>query len=343
MPATTSPAEESVPSARVNRDVVRFIAMRLGRMVVTIAMIIPLTFLLFRAVPGDPASAVIGPDIDPSVAESLRERFSLDEPLPEQLTSYIAQVATGDLGYSFQYSMPVTDVIADRLVNTAVLVGPALALASLLGVLGGAAAGLRQRSRLDTLIRSSGYLIKSAPAFWVATMAVGVLGYSLGWVPTVGMHHPGALAADASMWSRFASLDFLAHLALPLAILSLHYTVEPLLTMRVSMIGTLHEEYMSTFRAMGLPRSNIRKHAIHNAILPVVTLAPSAMDNIIGGSIIIETVFSWPGMGRGIIDAVNSFDYPMMQGIFLLTAIVVVVGNAVVDIAYGYLDPRVSS
>ena len=182
--------------------------------------------------------------------------------------------------------------------------------------------------------------IKSAPAFWIGSLAVALLGYQLGWVPTVGMRTPGTDIGQTGL-AVFATADFLHHLALPLLLLTLHFSVEPMLTMRSAMIGVLHEDYMGVFQAMGLRRWLRLRRGVRNAMLPVVTLAPAAVDNIVGGAVVIETIFSWPGMGRAVVNAVYAFDYPMLQGIFLLTAVIVVVGNALTDIGYAYLDPRV--
>lgn len=323
---------------RSSRPLARFLLSRLLQMLVTLAVLIPLTFLLFRAVPGDPAAAVVGPDMDPAVADQLREQYGLDQPLPQQFLSYCLALLQGDLGTSFQYKVPVVDVLADRLVNSAVLVVPAVLLAVAIGVALGAFAATSSR-RFDEGVRTSAFVIKASPIFWVSTLALTLFGLTLGWVPSLGMFSPGE---GGDGLTRFLSLDFLHHLALPLTILVLYYLVEPTLTMRTSMKEVLDQEFIELGRAQGLPRRRIvYRHGARNAALPVVTLAPALVDNIIGGQVIVETVFSWPGMGRGVVEAVNNYDYPMMQGIFLLTAVTVIVVNAVIDIAYAYLDPRV--
>ncbi|TCN40756.1 peptide/nickel transport system permease protein [Kribbella orskensis] len=314
----------------------RFGFVRIGQSVLTLAVLVPATFLLFRAVPGDPAAAVIGPDVDPAVAEQLRQRYGLDDPLPMQFQSYCQALLHGDLGMSFQYKVPVTDVLGEALINTAVLVVPAIILAVLIGVWLGAFAAT-SRPRVDGGLRTSAFVVKASPVFWVSTLALMLFGLILGLVPSIGMFSPGR-ADGGTFWSW----DFLHHLLLPLSILVMYYLVEPMLTMRTAMNDVLGQEFIAHGKAQGLAASRIiYRHGARNAMLPVVTLAPTLVDNVIGGQVIVETVFSWPGMGRAVVEAVNNFDYPVMQGVFLLTAVTVVAVNATVDVMYAYLDPRV--
>lgn len=336
--SATPPRPSSRQTGPRAGPLLRFAFGRVCQMLITLAVIVPLTFLLFRAVPGDPATVVVGPDLDPAVAEQLRERYGLDDPLPQQFLSYCLALLKGDLGMSFQYKMPVQDVLAERLLNTAVLVVPAVVLAVLIGTLLGAFTATTGR-RFDDGVRTSAFIVKASPIFWVSTLALLVFSFTLGWVPSIGMLSPGQ---GGDGLGRFLSLDFMHHLVLPLSILVMYYLVEPLLTMRTSMKEVLDQEFIDLGKAQGLSRMRvIYRHGARNATLPVVTLAPALIDNVIGGQIIIETVFSWPGMGRAVVEAVNNFDYPMMQGIFLLTAVTVILINAIIDVLYAYLDPRV--
>lgn len=320
----------------------RFSLQRVLQMVATIVVIVPLTFMLFRAVPGDPSAAVVGPDLDPSVAATLRERYGVDQPLAVQFTRYVANVARGDLGVSFQYKQPVSDILLDKLFNTVLLVVPAIVLALVLGSLLGAVAAATSRRRfLDAALRNGAFVAKASPIFWTATLALLLFSYRLNWVPSIGMTTPGAGTGDSGL-ALFALPDFWWHLALPLVVMTVYFMPEPLLTMRTAMADVLHEDFIALGRAQGLsPARIIYRHAARNALLPVVTLMPALTGVIIGGQVIVETIFSWPGMGRAIVDAVNNFDYPMMQGVFLLTAVMAVVVNGVIDVLYAYLDPRV--
>ncbi|MCW2879651.1 MAG: Oligopeptide transport system permease protein OppB [Sphaerisporangium sp.] len=320
----------------------RFSMRRVGRMVATIVILVPLTFMLFRAVPGDPSAAVVGPDLDPSIAALLRERYGVDQPIGVQFIRYVANLARGDLGISFHYKQSVGDILLNKLFNTAVLAVPAIVLALVLGsALGAVAAATSRRGVTDAVLRNGAFVGRATPIFWTATLALLLFSYRLNWVPSIGMTTPGKGVVNAGL-GMFASPDFWWHLALPLLVMTLYFMPEPLLTMRTSMADVLREDFIALGRAQGLsPARIIYRHAARNALLPVVTLMPALTGTIIGGQVIVETIFSWPGMGRAIVDAVNNFDYPMMQGVFLLTAVMAVVVNGVIDVLYAYLDPRV--
>ncbi|MEQ4209408.1 ABC transporter permease [Actinopolymorpha sp. B17G11] len=318
----------------------RYALSRLALMAVTIAVLVPATFLLFRAVPGDPSAAVIGPNLDPSVQDVLRERYGVDEPVAAQLVKYVGRLARADLGVSFQYKQPVAEILTGKLFNTAVLVVPAIVFALLLGTAIGALIAASRHGWIDRLVRNFAFSVKAAPIFWTASLAVLLFSLHLGWLPSVGMRTPGQ--GGATGLAAVMSTDFLWHLALPLAVMTLFFMPEPLLTMRTAMKENLHEDFIELARAQGLSkRSIIYRHAARNALLPVVTLMPALTGVLIGGQVIVETVFSWPGMGREIVNAVNTYDYPMMQGVFLLTGLLAVTVNTTVDILYAYLDPRV--
>jgi ABC-type dipeptide/oligopeptide/nickel transport system permease component len=277
--------------------------------------------------------------VDPSVADSLREKYGLNESLGTQFLSWSWQVLQGDLGVSFQYGVPVTDLLANRLINTAVLVLPALVLGVGVGILAGALSAARG-GRVDRIVRTTAYATKASPSFWVATMALLLFSYKLGWFPSIGMVSQSQ-TLEVGL-TRFLTIDFLHHLVLPMLILAVYYSVEPLLTMRSAMTEILQQEFIELGHAQGLRRSRvILHHAARNGLLPVVSLAPVLIETVIGGQIITETVFSWPGMGRAVVEAVDNFDYPVMQGAFLLMAVSVVVVNTLVDVLYAYLDPRV--
>ena len=316
-----------------------YLTKRLGVMVFTLWIVVTVTFFLFRAVPGDPSLVLIGPEIEASAADSIRESFGLDRSLGVQYWSYLTNALQGDLGMSFRYRVPVSTVLSEKLANTAVLVLPAMLVAFGLGALLGSLTASRPNSRLDRLITQLFLSIKSAPSFWLATMALVIFSLSLGLTPSGGMTTPGAPRVEG--FERFFSGDVLSHLILPLVILAAIFTVEPLMTMRTSMIEILNDDFLEFGHAKGFSRSRITLHAARNSLLPMVSLVPSIAGHLIAGSVIIEIVFSWPGMGREIVDAVNRFDYPMMQGTFMAIAALAILVNAVADIVYTYLDPRV--
>jgi len=293
---------------------------------------------MMRAVPGDPEDVLIGPDLDPSVRASLRERYGLDESLWAQFGRYVWNVVTGDLGTSFRYQLPVSDVLADRLVNTLLIMGPAVVLATAFGVIAGAYSGSRIGSWQDTWITRTVLAMRSSPAFWIATLALTLFSYRLGWLPSSGMVDS---SVGGSRWDQVFSISFLQHLVLPLVLTSLLFAAWPLLTMRTAMLDVLEQDFVQLLEATGMSRRRILWRGARNAMLPVVSLLPIMAELLVGGQVVIEQVFSWPGMGRELIDAVNNYDYPVLQGAFMLTAAVVIVVAAVSDILYVYLDPRV--
>ena len=308
-------------------------------MVFTLWIVVTVTFFLFRAVPGDPSLVLIGPESEASAADSIRESFGLDRSLGVQYWSYLTNALHGDLGMSFRYRVPVSTVLSEKLANTAALVLPAMLIAFGLGALLGSLTASRPNSRLDRLITQLFLSIKSAPSFWMATMALVVFSLWLGLTPSGGMTTPGAPRVEG--FERFFSGDVLSHLILPLLILAAIFTVEPLMTMRTSMMEVLDDDFVEFGHAKGFSRARVTMHAARNSLLPLVSLLPSIAGHLIAGSVIIEIVFSWPGMGREIVDAVNRFDYPMMQGAFMAIAALAILVNAVADIVYTYLDPRV--
>ncbi|MGO1971438.1 MAG: ABC transporter permease [Propionibacteriaceae bacterium] len=313
---------------------------RIGQAVVTLGLLLPAVFLMFRLAPGDAADAVVGPNVDPAVADELRARYGLDQPLATQFWLWLKGIMTGDLGMSFQHQAPVSTIVVERLTNTLGLVIPAILVAVLVGVTLGALAGAAG-GRTDRALASLSYTVKAAPSFWIATLAVLLFSYKLGLVPSIGMADSSRLGAEEGV-ARFFSLDFLHHLILPTTILAIYLMVEPMLTTRSGVKEVMGSDFMMLAQAQGSGRATaVMQHGLKNAMLPVVSLAPLMVESMIGGQIIMETIFSWPGMGRAIVDAVNNADYPMMQAVFLFTAAAVIVTNAVVDLAYAYLDPRV--
>lgn len=313
---------------------------RIGQAVGTLALLLPAVFLMFRLAPGDAADAVVGPNVDPAIAEELRARYGLDQPLATQFWLWLKGILTGDLGVSFQHQAPVSTIVAERLTNTLGLVIPAILVAIVVGITLGALAGAAG-GRTDRALASLSYTVKAAPSFWIATLAVLLFSYTLGLVPSIGMADATNLGAEVGI-TRFLSFDFLHHLILPATILAIYLMVEPMLTTRSGVKEVMGSDFMMLAQAQGSSRATaVMQHGLKNAMLPVVSLAPLMVESMIGGQIIMETIFSWPGMGRAIVDAVNNADYPMMQAVFLLTAAAVIVTNAVVDLAYAYLDPRV--
>jgi peptide/nickel transport system permease protein len=317
-----------------------FIVKRMLLMLLTLFVLVTLVFIMFRVMPGNPASLVVSPALEPEAREALLHQFGLDKPIHVQYWLYVKNLARGDMGHSFRYRRPVVEVLRPRFTNTVVLIGPATLFALILGVLVGGLTASRRAGKLDTIGTVTSLALKSLPTFWTSIMALIVFAYRLKWVPSAGLRTPG-YTFDSAL-EKFLNLDFLHHLVLPLIILTLHFLAEPLLTMRNSMLEVQGEDFVEMARAKGIgERRVIYNHWVRNALLPVVSIVPMMVGHIIGGQVLVETVFSWPGLGREIVHAVNVHDYPLAQASFLMIATVVIGLNFLADITYAFLDPRV--
>jgi peptide/nickel transport system permease protein len=317
-----------------------FIVKRLLLMLLTLFVLTTLTFILFRIAPGDPVGSMVSASLNPGARESLMRSFGLDKPMYIQYLLYIKNLLRGDMGQSFYYRLPVTEVLRPKLVNTVILVGPATLLALALGVLVGALTAARRAGRLDLVATVLSLAIKAMPPFWTSMIALVIFSYTLNWFPAGGLRSPGH-AADR-MLEKFLNPDFLHHLFMPVTILTLHFLAQPLLTMRNSMLDVHGEDFIEMARAKGVgERRVIYSHWIRNALLPVVSIVPVMVGAVVGGQVLVETVFSWPGLGREMVTAVNGSDYPVAQAAFLMIGAVTIAMNFLADIAYAVLDPRV--
>lgn len=318
----------------------RYLLSRLGQGVVTILVITTVVFFLFRLAPGDPSAYLVDSTFPPEVQESLRQRFGLESSLAEQYGRFVLNSVRGDLGVSFFYGRPVNTIILERLLNTLVLALAAFVVAYGLAITVGSKAAQQAGSWLDNLATSTALIFRSAPLFWVGMLALMLFSFNLGWLPHAGMRSVGY---DASgILSKFLSLDFLRHLVLPAVVSGLYFWGLPFLLVRSSTIEILKEDFIELARAKGLSERRILyRHGVRNALLPLATAAAAYIGTAAGGIVVIEVVFSWPGLGREIVTAVQRHDYALAQGAFLLLATMVVVMNLVVDLVYGALDPRV--
>jgi peptide/nickel transport system permease protein len=320
-----------------------FLARRLLQAVLTILFIVVLNFILFRMMPGSPERVLTrNPNIPAEVKADLREKWGLDRPLiPDQLVAYIVSLAQGDLGLSYKYrGQPVTEVIGSRVWPTVILFGLGEIIAIVAGMALGAYAGWRRGGAVDYVGNGLSLILYSTPYFVLGMFLLVIFATGLGWFPTFGMLTPGA--QYDSFWEQL--LDFLQHLVLPLATVSLGLIGLYSILMRSSIIETLSEDYVQTARAKGLPDDRVlRTHALPNALLPAVTIVAIQFGYVIAGAITAEIVFNWPGLGTLTVDALAARDYPVLQGIFLLLAVSVVVANLAADLVYSMLDPRVRS
>jgi peptide/nickel transport system permease protein len=314
---------------------VRFAVRRLGRGLLTLWFAATVTFLLLRLLPGDPALAVASPNMTPEARQILLAQYGLDQPLLTQYGKFLWQLLHGNLGISFTQQISVTDVLLERLPWTLLLTISSLVVTVAVGIPLGVLAATRPRGFLDRLVQVGGVTGQSLFVPSVGIFLLFVFGLQLHWLPIGGAYSPGIYGAA---WYG----DVALHLVLPCFSLVLVQLGSYVLTLRSTLIESLGEDYCVLARAKGLPnRKVVWKHGLRNALLPTTTLVGLQLGFLVGGAVLTETVFAYPGIGRGIYEAVTQLDFPVLQGAFVLLAATVVVANVLTDLAYGLLDPRV--
>lgn len=318
-----------------------YVVRRIGQLAVTYWAFLTILFLLFRVVPGDPTSMFVAQGLSGEAREKVIENLGLNEPLHVQYVEYMAQILHGDFGTSFQYKEPVWDILAVKFWNTIFLMAGAIILAYLIGVLGGALLAWWRGSRFETVGILATLVARSSPTFWTGILLIIVFVYQLGWFPAGGIRTIGAQVDG--IWDKFVSMDFLYHVFLPMLTGAIYYMATPTLLMRNTMLEILNADFIKVKKAEGLSQFTILyKHAVRNSLLPIVTIAALVAGKAIGGQLLIEVVFNWPGMGRAMVKAVNYNDYPVAMTAFFFMGSVVIMLNFVADLLYAYLDPRVS-
>ena len=317
-----------------------YLLKKLYQSFITIILVLIINFFLFRVMPGNPMSMIMrNPNASEEAIAKIKQLFGIDQPLYVQLWIYFKQLFQGDLGLSFMYKQPVTHVIAEKLIPTLLLVGISTLIAIVAGVLIGILAASRQGKKIDVISLAFSLITYSMPTFWLGIMLIILFSSTWNLFPTSGMVTAGQVFA--SSFDR--AVDISKHLVLPVLTLSLVLIGQFVLIMRNSLLEVLTEDYITTAKAKGFSEKLIMKrHALPNAMLPMVTIIAINLGFMIAGAIQIETVFSWPGLGRLMYEALNNRDYPLLQGIFLIVSVCVVLANLCADIIYGYLDPRIN-
>lgn len=315
----------------------RFLLMRLLWAVPIVFVIAVLSFVLLHLVPGDPVTAFIGDfPAPPEYIEQIRAEYGLDQPIMTQLWLYLVNLTQGNLGYSFSNRMPVLDLVWARARVTLMLMVPALFAASVLGVVMALAAAPRAGSATDATITGLSLFGHSVPIFWLGQLLVMAFAVQLQWLPASGI---GTLRNTPTGWS--AVIDFLRHLLLPMTCITIYYVAVVARVARASVLDMLHRDFVLTAMAKGLThRQVLWKHILPNAMIPVITVVGYSFGNSLTGAILTETVFAWPGLGTLFVSSIATRDYPVLQGIFLFSAIAVVVANILTDIVYWMADPR---
>lgn len=312
-----------------------------GQLLITLWAIATSNFLLFRVLPGDPLKLLARSGrLTQATIEKVRAIFGLDQPLWKQYLIYLKNIATGEFGLSMTYRKPVAEVIGERLGNTLLLLAAATLVVILVGVGLGVVAAMRRGTRADRALVIASMVGWSLPTFWTGLLMIIVFGVFLGALPISGIVTPGAHYATA--WAKLA--DYARHLILPTAALVVVDMAQFFLITRSSLVEVLTEDYMLTAKGKGLsPNQALRRHALPNALLPIVTALTLYVCLVIGGAIQVETVFSYPGMGMLMYDAVLKRDYPILEASFFLLAAVTVASNLFSDALYMLIDPRVKS
>lgn len=315
----------------------RYLLRRVLQAVPLLLGVLVVNFFLIHLAPGDPIYLLAGDGGDEAYFAAMRQKYGLDRPLPVQLGLYLLGVAQGEFGYSFAYARPVFEVIAARLPPTLLLMGVSIVLSTVVGVWLGVVCARRPQSGVERSVLVATLLGYGCPAFWLGQLLVLLFAVRLGWFPVQGMVNA---RADYEGLARLS--DIARHLALPVATLSvLHLALVTRLT-RTGLREELGKDYVRTARAKGLPTpSVVNRHALRNALLPVVTVVGADIGTLFTGAVLTEIVFAWPGLGRLLYDATLNRDYPLLMGIFLLVGASVILVNIVTDVAYAVLDPRV--
>ena len=317
----------------------QYILRRLVQTIPVVLGVVVLNFLLLQLAPGDLATVLAGEagGAPKEYIDQLRQRFGQDQPVLVQLASYMGNLLTLDLGYSFRQSAPVLQLLLDRLWPTLLLMGTTLVLSLGFGVLMGLLAALWVRTWKDHVISIAAIIFYATPLFWVGLMLILLFSIKLGWFPTSGMED---VVAFNEGWDRV--WDIAHHLVLPSVTLSLFYLALYARLMRASMLEQRGLDYVTTARAKGLTERQINvRHVLRNALLPVVTMAGVQVGSLLGGSVIVESIFAWPGLGQLAYQSLFARDFNLLLGIFFLSSCLVVIVNLVVDVIYVLLDPRI--
>lgn len=317
-----------------------FVVRRIAQLILTFWVFVTILFVLFRAAPGDPTSMYVTQGMSPAAREATIERLGLNRPLHTQYVDYIGQLLSGDFGTSFRYNEPVWDILVVKFWNTIILMGSALVLAYVLGITFGALLGWYRGTTFERGGIVVALMARSSPEFWTGIIVLSIFSFWLGLFPSGGMRAIGT--ETGSFVGRYLAWDFVYHMILPMMAGAIYYMATPMLLMRNTMLDVLKADFIEIKKAEGLPEHQILfRHAARNSVLPLVTVMAIVSGTAIGGSLIIETVFNWPGMGREMVESIHYNDYPVAMGTFFLMGSVVIMMNFVADLAYGYLDPRV--
>ncbi len=314
-----------------------FVLRRMLQVVPTVTGIVLVAFLLIHLAPGDPVLALAGEHGDARYYAFMRQRFGLDQSIPSQLVTYFARVGTGDLGISYVHGRSSVGVILERAPATLLLTGTALVIAVLASIPLGALAARRPPGVRDVGINVGALTLYSAPAFWVAQLAIMLAAVQLGLLPVQGMTEAGSSSTGLTR-----GLDISRHLVLPALVLASQELAVLVRLTRNSLIDELARDHIRTARAKGVSEGLIlRRHAMRRALMPAVTVIGARMGHLIAGAVVVEIVFGWPGIGRLLVTSLQARDTPVLLGLFIVVSLTVIVANLITDLVLAALDPRI--
>lgn len=311
---------------------IKTILKRLIQLIPILFIVATLIFVMTRIIPGDPALTILGPQADPIAVEQVRIDLGLDKSFGEQYLTFLKNTIMGDFGKSYSYNEPVMDLILERFPNTVSLSVVALSLALLIGIPMGIISATKQYSMFDYVSMIVALIGVSIPIFWLGLMLVLLFSVQLNWLPSIGM---GSI--ENGLW------DVVSHFILPSVALATIPAATFARITRSSMLDVVKQDYIKSLRSKGLTeRIVIWKHAFKNALPPIITVIGIQVSSLLSGAILTETIFGWPGMGRMIVDAIENRDYALVQGSVLFIALIFVLVNLLVDIAYLYVNPKIN-
>ena len=316
----------------------RYIGKRALSGLLVVLLSVCFNFTLIRLAPGDPIRIMAGTDNpNEEMIEALQQKYGLDKSIPEQFVMFLGNVAKGDLGYSYISDDSVIKLIGEKIGPTLALSLTAVLLSVTIGTLIGIYAARKNGSKFDQFVCSISYVFDATPGFWLGLMMILIFASTLKWFPTSGMVN---LRANYKGFAYFA--DVCRHLVLPITTMVLTQTPYYFRIARSSVLQVMSEDFITTFKATGMKESRIfNKYVLRNAILPTVTVLGMSLAFLLSGSVLIETVFAWPGMGRLMFSSISKRDYPVLTGIYLVTSVVICIAMILVDILYGFIDPRI--
>lgn len=319
--------------------ILRYVSRRLLQAIPVLIGIIIVSFLILKLAPGDIADILAGEagSVAPEYAAELRARFGLDQPVWLQLWNYLVKALSLDLGRSHRHAMPVVELIASRVPATLIVMAASTIVAVVVGTLLGVLAARHVNRPIDTVISVLALLCYATPLFWIGLMMIVLFSVELGWLPSGGFESLGAGRTGIAR-----ALDIARHAIMPSVALALFYLAVYTRLTRASMLDTLSQDYVKLARVKGLGEARVTlRHALLNAILPTVTMTGVQINALLGGAVLVETVFAWPGIGRLAYEAVFTRDHNLLIGILIVSSVLVIAVNLIVDLLYAWLDPRI--